>query len=109
MTEDGSYLSHFSKKQFYVFVVIGLLILVGCAVFSYAADKKLESGTLTPEEAASQRNIYALTKIGSMIGFIIALIPSVKILQYEVLKKTPATPDTDNVVPAAPTEPAEEE
>lgn len=108
MTEDGSYLSHFSKKQFYVFVVIGLLILVGCAVFSYAADKKLESGTLTPEEAASQRNIYALTKIGSMIGFIIALVPSVKILQYEVLKKTLKKPDADSDVPAS-TKPAEKE
>jgi len=67
--------------------VIGILILAAGAVCSYTAKEKLKSGGMTPEEEAVQRNIYAVSKIISMAGFIIAIIPSVKILQKEMVKK----------------------
>jgi hypothetical protein len=78
-------------RKFYVYVVIGILIFSIFAVFSYAAsvkikDEKLNPGTLSPEEKSKQSQIYAFSKIGSMIGFIIALVPSVRILQYSLVK-----------------------
>jgi hypothetical protein len=70
-----------NTTKFYVFVAIGLLIFSFFAVLSYGAREKLNSEDLTPEETSNQRLIYAVSKIGSMIGFVIALIPSVRILQ----------------------------
>ncbi|MCL2549474.1 MAG: hypothetical protein FWE78_00790 [Methanimicrococcus sp.] len=88
-----------TKKQLYILAVAGILILAAGAACSYMAKEKLKSGALTPEDEAAARNIYAVSKIVSMAGFIIALIPSVKILQNEVSKKNPrkesAAPDVD--------------
>ena len=89
MTEDGSFFSRFTKKQLYIVVVIGLLIFAAGAVYSYLSKDKLKSGGLTPEEEAAESNIYALSKILSMAGFIIALIPSVQILKNEIQKPNP--------------------
>ena len=85
MSEEASP-SPVNTKKFYVYLVIGLLIFSIFAVFSYAADEKIDSGDLTLEELNKQRVIYLVSKIGSMIGFIIALIPSVRILQHGILK-----------------------
>jgi hypothetical protein len=78
-------------RKFYVYVAIGILIFSIFAVFSYAAREKLDDekanpGILSPEEKSKQSQIYAFSKIGSMIGFIIALVPSVRILQYSLVK-----------------------
>jgi hypothetical protein len=70
-----------NTTKFYVYVAIGLLIFSFFAVLSYGAREKLDSGDLTPEEISDQRLIYAASKIGATIGFIVALIPSVRILQ----------------------------
>ena len=94
MTEAGSFLSRFTKKQLYIFAVIGILILAAGAVVSYKAKEKLNLDGLPPEEETKARNIYAISKIVSMIGFIIALIPSVKILQNEVAKTAPPSKDS---------------
>ncbi|MDY0266609.1 MAG: hypothetical protein RBQ94_03015 [Methanimicrococcus sp.] len=79
MSEKSS--SSFSARKYYAIVAVGLIIFSLCAVFSYASHSKIESGELSPEDLASQKKIYAVTKIGSMVGFIIALVPSVLILQ----------------------------
>ncbi|MCL2863106.1 MAG: hypothetical protein FWE54_03320 [Methanimicrococcus sp.] len=89
MTEDGSFFNRLTKKQLYVFAAIGILILAAGAVCSYTSKDKLKSGALTADEEKMQSNIYAVSKIVSTIGFIIAIIPSVKILQNEVKKKEP--------------------
>ncbi|MDL2260979.1 hypothetical protein LJC08_01875 [Methanimicrococcus sp. OttesenSCG-928-J09] len=89
--------SQFSAKRFYVIVVIGLLIFSIFAVFSYAAKSKYESGDLTPEDVAKQKNIYAVAKIMSFVGFLIALIPSVKILQNTIQKMREETTGSSSV------------
>jgi len=89
MTDEGSFFSRLTKKQLYIFAMIGILVLAAGAVLSYTAKEKLKSDGLTPEEEAKESYIYAVSKIISMVGFIIALIPSVKILQNTIPKKNP--------------------
>jgi len=89
MSEDQSFFSQFTTKQFYVVVAIGLIIFATFAIFAYAAKDKLKSDSLTMEEQSKQILIQSFSQIGSFIGFLIALIPSVKILQREVQKKIP--------------------
>ena len=89
MSENQTFLSQFTTKQFYVLVVIGILIASACFVFSYSAKAKSKSGTLTVEEEHKQAQIRVFASIGFVIGFIIALIPSILILQKELLKMTP--------------------
>ena len=89
MSEDQPFLSQFTTKQFYVLVVIGILIASACFVFSYSANAKSKSGTLTVEEEHKQAQIRVFASIGFVIGFIIALVPSIRILQKELLKITP--------------------
>lgn len=96
MSENSS--SSFSSRKYYVIVAIGLIIFGLCAVFSYASHSKIESGTLSPEDLTAQRQIYVISKIGSMVGFIIALVPSVLILQNTVQnekKKLEAASDAE--------------
>lgn len=93
MTENDSFLSRLTTKQLYTFAAIGILILAAGAVCSFSSKDKLKSGGLTSEEETAQSSIYAVSKIVSMIGFFIALIPSVKILMNEVSKKEPGSKD----------------
>ena len=72
--------------QLYALIVIGLIIFSACAVFSYTFAKKLDAPDLTDEERSKQEVNYFFSKIGSTIGFLIALIPSVKILQKGLYK-----------------------
>jgi TRAP-type C4-dicarboxylate transport system permease small subunit len=83
-----SFFSRFTKKQLYAFIMIGIAISLIFLALSYSVKVKIESGQLTPEESTRQTIIYFLTCIGTTIGFIIALIPSVKIFQrdFESLK-----------------------
>lgn len=83
---SSSQSSQFSTKRLYVFVAIGILIFVLGTVFSYAAGQHLDAGDLPPEELVKQDRIYAVSKIGTFIGFLIALVPSVKILQGTIQK-----------------------
>lgn len=83
--------SEFSPKKFYVFVAIGLIIFGICTVFSYASKDKINSGDLSGDDLSTQKYIYSISKIGSMIGFIIALVPSVLILQKTVQKERDKT------------------
>jgi len=89
MSENQSFLSQFTTKQFYVLVVIGILIASACFVFSYSANAKSKSGSLTVEEEHKQAQIRVFASIGFVIGFIIALLPSILLLQKELLKITP--------------------
>jgi len=73
--------SNFSAKKSYQFVVIGLAMLIIGIIFAYSSNQHLNAGTLPDEELSRQVLIFAASKVVSMIGFIIALIPSVRILQ----------------------------
>lgn len=85
MSENSSS-SQLQTKRLYVFVAIGVLIFAIGTLFAYPADKHLDAGDLPPEELARQERIYAVSKIGSFIGFLIALVPSVQILQGTIQK-----------------------
>ena len=67
-------------------VVVGLIIFAACFVFSYAAKDKLKSDDLTADERSKQILIQSFSMIGLMIGFIIALVPSVFIFQKGIQK-----------------------
>lgn len=91
MSESEKLSSGFSSKKFYVIVAIGLLIFAGGALFAYGAKTKLSSDTLLPEERSQQTLIFVVSQMTSLIGFIVALIPSVKILQNTVQKEKAAS------------------
>jgi len=80
--------SQFTTKKLYVMVAIGIIIFASCFVFSYAAKDKLKSDNLTAEERSTQNLILFVSTIGFMIGFIVALVPSVFIFQKGI-QKTP--------------------
>ncbi|MDV0446877.1 hypothetical protein MsAg5_07400 [Methanosarcinaceae archaeon Ag5] len=86
MSEEQTLLSKFSTKQFYTFVALGLIILVLFSFFAYTSKTKLKDDTLTPDEISTQSTIYVISKIGQVVGFLVALIPSIGILQKEITK-----------------------
>ncbi|WNY27236.1 hypothetical protein MsAm2_10280 [Methanolapillus ohkumae] len=81
-----SFLSRFTTKQFYVFVAIGLMLLIVFSFFAYTSGNKFENESLPQEERDTQGTIYVISKIGQMVGFLIALIPSIGILKKEMEK-----------------------
>jgi TRAP-type C4-dicarboxylate transport system permease small subunit len=95
MSENLS-VSNFSFKKSYMLVAVGLILLAAGTLFAYSANQHLEAGVLPPEELARQGGIYAAAKIISMIGFIIALIPSVRILQNALLNEKAKSSGTKN-------------
>ncbi|WNY23293.1 hypothetical protein MmiHf6_05980 [Methanimicrococcus hongohii] len=98
MSENSS-VSDFSASRSYVIVAVGILILIAGTIFAYSADRHLEAGDLPADELAKQERIYAVSKIGSMVGFIIAIIPSVNILQNSLLnEKSKAETKTETKV-----------
>ncbi|MDV0444530.1 hypothetical protein MmiAt1_00560 [Methanimicrococcus sp. At1] len=86
MSENSSD-TDFSSKKFYAIVALGLIIFAAGTIFAYPAGVHLDDPDISAEEYAKQEKIYAVSKVGSMVGFIIALIPSVKILQNSLLKE----------------------
>ncbi|WNY28222.1 hypothetical protein MmiEs2_04060 [Methanimicrococcus stummii] len=87
--------SNFSAKKFYAIVAIGLIIFAAGTLFAYPAKQNLKADDLPIEELHKQERIYAISKIASMIGFIIALIPSVKILQHAIQNETAKAAETN--------------
>lgn len=96
MSENSS-VSSFSAKKYYALIAVGLIIFILGTVFAYAADKHLDAGDLPADELKKQDRIYAAAKIGSFIGFIIALIPSVRILQNTIEIERAKTTEGSNV------------
>ncbi|WNY24589.1 hypothetical protein [Methanolapillus millepedarum] len=94
MSEDQTFLSRFSTKQFYTFVAIGLILLVLFSFFAYTSKAKLKDETLSPEEETTQSTIYIISKIGQVVGFLVALVPSIGILQKEIEKYKSENPPT---------------
>lgn len=84
---ENSPAPHFSAKKFYIFVAIGLIIFAAGTLFAYSAKHHLDDKSLPAEDQQREERIYAAAKIASMIGFIIALIPSVQILQHTIQKE----------------------
>ena len=85
---EKSFFSKFTKKQLYIFVVIGIVIVLLFAAIAISAKLKINSDQLTPEDLDRQTLIFAASTISKTIGFIIALVPCIKIFQrdLEVLK-----------------------
>ncbi|MCL2141867.1 MAG: hypothetical protein FWH46_03200 [Methanimicrococcus sp.] len=90
-----SFFSKYTKKQLYAFVLVGILISLTFLMLSYSVKLKIDSGQLTPEESDRQKLIFAFTIIGTTIGFVIAIVPCVKVFQrdIEILKSKERTKD----------------
>ena len=85
MSEHQSFLSRLTTKQLYVLVAIGVLISSIFVVLYF----KPGQGDLTEEEEFARARIRVFYSAGFTIGFIISLIPSVRIFQNALPKKTP--------------------
>lgn len=96
MSENSS-VSYFSAKKFYVLVAVGLIIFAAGTLFAYSAKSHLKAEDLPAEELVKQERIYAAAKILSMVGFVIALIPSVQILQNTIQNERAKTTEGSNV------------
>ncbi|MBZ3935025.1 hypothetical protein [Methanimicrococcus blatticola] len=94
---ENSPVSVFSNKKFYVLVAIGLIIFAAGTVFAYSAKSNLKDKDLPADDFQKQERIYAVAKIASMVGFIIALIPSVQILQNTILNERAKTTEGSDV------------
>jgi uncharacterized membrane protein YgaE (UPF0421/DUF939 family) len=90
------FFSRFTKKQLYRFVLVGVSIFLLFILIYAFAKIRIESGALTPNELDRYGLIVAVSIIGTMIGFIIALIPSVQIFlrDIETLKAKGKTDDS---------------
>ncbi len=96
MSENSS-VSYFSARKFYALVAIGLIVFAAGTLFAYCAKSNLKAEDLPAEEFQKQERIYAAAKIISMVGFIVALIPSVQILQNTIQKERAKTTEGSNV------------
>ncbi|MDR2944930.1 MAG: hypothetical protein LBU81_07645 [Methanosarcinales archaeon] len=91
--------SRFSAKKFYAFIALGLIIFAAGTLFAYSADSKSDDLKInggSAEEILKQDHYYAAAKILSFIGFLIALIPSVQILQHALLNENKKTAEKSN-------------
>lgn len=73
-----------NKKIRTILILIGIVLLVAGAFSTWTIRKSLNSGDLSEDEDAAYQKYYFIAKMVFLVGFIVALVPSVKGALYDL-------------------------